>query len=293
MRRTALLALVAVLVALSGSASASRSAAPRGSPAATLMARRLDALAYTVTPIMQSGAVAGLRVLVPGESGAVVSIYPMDSALDALKLTVGLQASVAAHPAQVSVTLRSTHVYAARIAAPRGLPKAAVSAIVRAAEGAGGFGADGGGILRVYRVPSPAMEPAIRPGALALFAVRGFTVQPGGIYVIHPNGHGTTAASGDGVASVLYVKRVIGMPGDWVQGVHGLVRICSGPGGRGCRNLDERYVSSTQADFPETRVPAGHYFVMGDDRALSDDSRDWGSIRASQFVGRFVEVLRS
>jgi signal peptidase I len=223
----------------------------------------------------------------------VVSIYPMDSALDALKLAVGLQASVTAHPAQVSVTLRATHVYAARIAAPRGLPKAAVSAIVRSAEGVGGFGTGDGGILRVYSVPSPAMEPAIRSGALALFAVRGFTIQRRGIYVVHPNGHGTTAASGEGVASVLYVKRVIGMPGDWIQGVHGLVRICSGPAGRGCRNLNERYVSSSQADFPATHVRAGHYFVMGDDRALSDDSRDWGSIRASQVVGRFVEVLGS
>jgi type IV secretory pathway protease TraF len=40
-------------------------------------------------------------------------------------------------------------------------------------------------------------------------------------------------------------------------------------------------------------VPAGRYFLMGDDRAHSDDSRDWGSIRASQFVGRFVEVVPS
>jgi hypothetical protein len=69
------------------------------------------------------------------------------------------------------------------------------------------------------------MEPAIRPGSLALFALQGFTVQRGGIYVIHPNGHG---------GGVTYVKRVIGMPGDRVQGVHGLVRICSGPGRAAC-----------------------------------------------------------
>lgn len=283
MRRTALLVVAAAVLVVSSTGTAS--AGPRGSADATVMARRLAALSYAVMPITESGVVAGLRVVVPGLSGAVVAIYPMDGALGAVQLETGLQSSVTSHPQQVAVTVRGAHVYVARIAAPRLLPKAAISSIVRAAEGTGGFSASDGGLLHVYRVPSPSMRPAIRPGALALFAIRGFTVQRGGIYVVHPNGRGG--------GSVIYVKRVIGMPGDWVQGVHGLVQICSGPGGRGCHNLDERYVSSTQFDFPATRVPAGHYFLMGDDRAHSDDSRDWGSIRSSQVVGRLVEVVSS
>jgi len=285
MRRSAWLALAALSMGVSGTAGTALSSVRQGSADAALMARRLEAHAYTVTPIRESGAIAGLRVVVPGLSGAVVSIYPMDSLLDAVQLAFGLQSSTTKHPAKVAVTRRGTHVYVTRIAAPRALPRAAVSAIVRAAEGAGGFGGGDGGILHVYRDPSPAMEPAIRHDSLAVFAIRGFTIQRGGIYVIHPNGHDS--------ASVIYVKRVIGMPGDWVQGVHGLVRICKGRGGRDCRNLDEHYVSSTQDDFPATRVPAGRYFLMGDDRAHSDDSRAWGSIRASQFVGRFVEVVSS
>ena len=288
MRRTALLVLTAVAFGVGGAAYAARPAVPRGSADAAAMIRRLEAHTYAVAPIRQSGAVAGVRVVVPGMSGAVVSIYPMDSALDALKLATGLRASVTAHPAQVAVTVRGAHVYVARIAAPRVLPTAAISSLVRTAEGAGAFSAADGGVLRVYLDPSPSMEPAIPPGALALFAVRRFSIQRGGIYVIHPNPPG---GAGNGGADAIFVKRVIGMPGDWIQGVHGLVRICSGPGGRGCRNLDERYVSSAEADFPATHVPAGRYFMMGDDRGHSDDSRDWGSIRASQFVGRFIAVM--
>lgn len=254
------------------------------------MRDRLEAGNYAVTPIAQSGVVVGLRVVVPGASGAVVSIYPMDSTLAALELAGGLHASVTAHPAQLAVTLRGAHAYVARIAAPRTLPAAAISSIVRTAERGGGFGAPAGGTLRVLRDPSPAMTPAIPPGALVLFALRGFAIQRGGIYLIHPNAPG---GAGNGATAAIFVKRVIGMPGEWVQGIHGLVRICAGPHGRACHNLLERYVSSAQDDFPATRVPPGRYFVMGDDRALSDDSRDWGSIRASQFVGRFVEVVPS
>ena len=63
------------------------------------------------------------------------------------------------------------------------------------------------------------------------------------------------------------------------------MQVCSGPG-TGCRTLREPYVSSQQLDFGPTHVPAGRYFVMGDNRNDSDDSRTWGTIARGQIIGR-------
>ena len=64
------------------------------------------------------------------------------------------------------------------------------------------------------------------------------------------------------------------------------MQVCTGPQGKGCRTLDEPYVSSTQDDFGPMPIPDDQYFMMGDNRAHSDDSRDWGPIRRDQMIGR-------
>jgi signal peptidase I len=144
-------------------------------------------------------------------------------------------------------------------------------------------------IVKPYRIPSPSMEKTLHVGdrVLAVRFLYHFTdPQRGDIIVFHPNGIGNTALYGDHVASVTYIKRLIGMPGDWVQASNGHVQICTGPAGQGCKTLNEPYVSSQQVKFSPIHVPAGHYFMMGDNREFSDDSRDWGSIKKSQIIGR-------
>ncbi len=83
-----------------------------------------------------------------------------------------------------------------------------------------------------------------------------------------------------------YIKRVIGMAGDRVRIDAGVVYVNGRP-------LYEGYVPPQYEDwrsYPEVRVPAHSYFVLGDHRNLSNDSRDFGPIDESYIFGKAVFV---
>jgi signal peptidase I len=83
-----------------------------------------------------------------------------------------------------------------------------------------------------------------------------------------------------------FIKRVIGLPGETVQSVAGRVQVCQAPG-VDCRTLKEPYLAKQRSTgtFGPIPVPAGCYFMMGDNRADSDDSRDWGVLPRSYIIG--------
>jgi signal peptidase I len=144
-------------------------------------------------------------------------------------------------------------------------------------------------VVKPYRIPSGSMESTLHIGDRVLaarFLYRFEDPHRGDILVFHPNGVGDQAIYGTHVATVTYIKRLIGMPGDWVRATHGHVQICTSQAATTCKTLNEPYVSSTQIDFRPIHVPAGHYFMMGDNREFSFDSRDWGSITKRQIIGR-------
>ncbi len=81
-----------------------------------------------------------------------------------------------------------------------------------------------------------------------------------------------------------FIKRVIAMPGENVEIRHGMVSVNG-------RRLDEPYVPSQFADFSDygpARVPPDHYFVMGDHRISSNDSRVFGPVASRYIYGRAV-----
>lgn len=75
------------------------------------------------------------------------------------------------------------------------------------------------------------------------------------------------------------VKRVIGMPGEWVEIRDGTVYIDDIP-------LDEPYVQGTNRAYGPMQVPEDSYFVLGDNRNNSTDSRSWGTISREAIIGQ-------
>lgn len=84
-----------------------------------------------------------------------------------------------------------------------------------------------------------------------------------------------------------YIKRVIGLPGDTVSLRGGQVFVNGKP-------LDENYVPKEYRDhnysMPQQKIGRGRYFVMGDHRDVSNDSRTWGPVPRGCIYGKAVFV---
>ena len=77
-----------------------------------------------------------------------------------------------------------------------------------------------------------------------------------------------------------FVKRVIGVPGDTVEIVDGTVYVNG-------QALHEPYVTfSDLGSMSPTVIPMDGYFVLGDNRAASNDSRSWGVVPGENVIGR-------
>jgi signal peptidase I len=134
--------------------------------------------------------------------------------------------------------------------------------------------------LRLYVIPSSSMAP---------------TLVPGDHIVVTPYRFGSRPVRGDVIvfrstrgADDLLIKRVIGTPGDLVETRGGRV-IVSG------HAIPEPYVAAqAMTGFIAAQIiPADSYFVLGDNRSDSLDSRSWGVLPRDLVVGRARIVLWS
>jgi signal peptidase I len=81
-----------------------------------------------------------------------------------------------------------------------------------------------------------------------------------------------------------YIKRVIGVPGDHIRIDSGQVYVNGDA-------IDEDYVPPAYTDersYPETVVPVHSYFMLGDHRSMSNDSRDFGPVKEGYIFGKAV-----
>ena len=149
-------------------------------------------------------------------------------------------------------------------------------------------------IVGVFRVPSDSMSRTLLRGDRLLAARFWYSIERperGDIVVLHPNGEGDRVFYADGASRRVFVKRIVGLPGEWIKARHGRIAICTGPAGSGCVPLAEPYVRGTTQNFGPIAVPPGRYFVLGDNRRVSQDSRVGGPVPRGQLIGRAFGLM--
>jgi signal peptidase I len=158
-------------------------------------------------------------------------------------------------------------------------------------------------VAKPFQIPSESMEPTLDVGQRVLvdrLAYRFGDPSIGDIVVFHPPaGAESNRCQGFKAAneacpqstpaldtSINYIKRIVAGPGDTLKIVNGhpvvngvtasepFIRPCAGAG---------------ECNLPRSiTIPPDHYFVMGDNRGNSDDSRYWGPIARSSIIGKAI-----
>jgi len=157
-------------------------------------------------------------------------------------------------------------------------------------------------IVKPYRIPSGSMEPTLAVGQRVLVNRIGTHFNKphvGEIAVFHPPEGAKQEECGDGThitpggapcakpeskeAGENFIKRVVAGPGDTIKIIEGHVI-------RNGKREKDSYIRPcpgvSECNFPVAiKVPAGHWFMMGDNRGESDDSRFWGPVPTGWIIG--------
>jgi signal peptidase I len=131
-------------------------------------------------------------------------------------------------------------------------------------------------LLDVCLISGDSMEPTLSHGARVLVLQHHPALERGDLVVVQ-NPH---------QPEELLVKRIIGLPGEALSAEGGRLLVDGRP-------LEEPWLprGAPTAGLPPARVPAGRYYVLGDNRGVSTDSRRFGPVEARLIVGMVVGRL--
>lgn len=152
-------------------------------------------------------------------------------------------------------------------------------------------------VAEPVQISGPSMNPNLYNGE-KVWSFKTAPIHRGSVIIFNAKGVDPEVYS-----SKIYVKRVIGVPGDTVQSKNGTIYVNGKP-------INQSYISSEQRSkgtgnwtlkslskkyvWPKyrnaTKVPKGYYFVLGDNRKVSEDSRYFGFVTDQNVLG-VVKVL--
>ena len=146
-------------------------------------------------------------------------------------------------------------------------------------------------VVNPYRIPSSSMEPTFHcavPGAGCEASRSDRVIANRFIYHFEEPERGdivvfdtpSRAESACGIGGV-FVKRIVGLPDEEIAQAGGVVYIDGRP-------LKELYLQPERAggrDFARVAIPDDQYFMMGDNRRQSCDSRNWGTVPRENLIG--------
>ncbi len=134
-------------------------------------------------------------------------------------------------------------------------------------------------VVKPFAIPSPSMEPTLMEGDRVLvnrLAYRFHPPQRGDIVVFRPPGQN---------GSDPFIKRVVAVDGDTIAISGGVLWLNGEP-------QDEPYLKERPmyGELPETRIPPGFVWLMGDNRNNSGDSRVFGPVPVKSIIGKAFAI---
>lgn len=166
-------------------------------------------------------------------------------------------------------------------------------------------------LVQAFFIPSESMVPTLQVGDRVLVnkVVYHLRDPRRGEVIVFENPHPAPEESTDPVTGFFrwlgrglgfsqgpeedFIKRIIGLPGETISARNGSVYV-KRPGDEQAGRLDEPYLppGTQTADFGPKKIPEGSYFVMGDNRANSNDSRySLGPIPEGKIVGKAFIII--